>query len=715
MTEIDVSATRTNRNEKLDIGTMENARRVALGLLVCFLVASSADGNSLQDGVAAALDRQEAWLSTSNQGPAWNRFLMTDELRDELSRPNPRRRVLATILGRYESGTTGLDRPEFVATRSALANLADTSMVPMAIRWAERVRAAATTAKSISDETLEKRRRALQAATDKLGALLNTADAGTRDGWHDFLKWSDLTEQLNNGSPDLEKLQGVARQFFNGHPGLEYPEFALVREELRAYVIAAQWAESGKSSENLAAQMESLADTLEKYNAEPTTKRAAELATLLDWLDQLGCLPKLIEEIRAFHNQPNIKLRVSEQLLSRRFSQPVSEPITINEIILGTHIRGNGLTTGTISTDIVPCETSARIDIVFRGTTTTRTVGRQKPVTIHSTGTTILEARKPLYVYPRSVSTGKAKATATTNTKIRSIVPDRKLGRRIIEKIAWKRAGTQGPATERIASARAARRLETQIEEQTGELLTRAQQMLREQLQGPLNRRGLIPEDIRTKSRHDCLLVMATQADASQLSATTQPAEFCPEDGVVAHVHESAFNNTAEKAIAGLTLTDERIAELTEELTGSIPDELQISDERDPWSISFDWQQPVTVAFDNESVTIAIRGRKFTSGERTLRKVMEMSATYTMKTTPNGVRLNRVGDIEVSFPTNREGARLRPLDRVFKTLMEKKFAGVFKPEIQGEGFQLPGRFQEVGTIRLKDLKSDGGWLSLGWK
>ena len=693
---------------------MDKLRRVALGLAAFLLLASVAAANSL-DGLTFALNRQQEWLNGSSHGDGWNQFLMTDDLRDELHRPEPSRRVLAKILGRYESGTSGLEHPKFVATRTALSRYADSSKVPMAVRWAERVRVEANHAKEIGSETLEKQRRALREAVDKLDSILSTTDSGRRDGWKKFLKWDDLEEQLATGSPNIDKLQEVAKQFFNGHPGLEYPEFARVRETLRAYVIASQWADSGKSAENLAAQMKALADTLDKYNSEPTTKRAAELATLLDWLDQLDCLPTLTDEIRSFYDQPNVKLRVSESLLSRRFAQGVNEPISINEMILGTRVTGYGTTTGTITADIVPCETAARIDIVFRGTTTTRTVGRQKPVTIHSTGTTVLEARKPLFVYPRSVSTSPAKATAQTNTRISSIVPDRRLGRRIVERVAWKRAGTQKPATERVAAARAARRLERQIEQQSADLLTRAQQMLRDQLKGPINRRGLIPEDIRTKSRSDCLLVMATQASASQLSATNQPPEFCPEDGVVAQVHESAFNNTAEKALAGLTLTDERIAELTKELTGSVPEELEISEDRDPWSISFDWQQPVTVEFDNESLTIAIRGRKFTSGDNTLRKVMEMSATYTMKATPDGVRLNRVGDIDVRFPNNREGARLRALDRVFMTLMQNKFRGVFKPEIQGEGFQLPGRFSEVGTIRLNDLKSDGGWLSLGWK
>ena len=112
---------------------------------------------------------------------------------------------------------------------------------------------------------------------------------------------------------------------------------------------------------------------------------------------------------------------------------------------------------------------------------------------------------------------------------------------------------------------------------------------------------------------------------------------------------------------------------------------------------------------------IAVRGRKFTSGDRALNKVMEMSATYGMQATPEGVLLTREGEIDVRFPGLGEDARLKTLDRVFKTLMQKKFSELFKPTIQGEGFSLPGRFKDLGTIRLNDLSADDGWLSLGWK
>lgn len=669
------------------------------------------------DAVSKALSRQEGWLSSSSEGPIWDDYLLTSELRDLLHRIDDGGEVdvpsLVRVLARYQSGADGLDHPIFAATRRRLIDLADSADVPQETRWGARVRFAARYSPPLEESSVLQARNELAQATRELDSMLASADAERREGWKAFLKWDDLDSELTAETPDWEKLQMVGGQFFNGHRGLEYPEFVRVRESLRKYLYLGSLVSNDEAQDNLRLQMENFADTLEKYGQEPTSKHAGEVASLLDWLEQLGRLPKLKTEIRDANMRPNVKFRVAENLLSRRFSRDVVEPTIVNEMILGTHVRGSGTTTGQITTDVVRNNDSARIDIIFRGVTETDSIGVQKPVKIFSSSRTILEARKPLFLFPDRVATASTTATANTNTTIHSIRSDRDLGRKLIERIAWQRAVDQKPKTSRIAAYRAARRLEKKVEEQSVELLTRAQDSLRKQLQGPIGRRGLLPDSIETHSLDSSVVVLATQANDSQFAAMNEPPAFCPDDNVVAQIHESAINNTAEKAIAGLTLTDERIAELTEELTGSVPEGLRISEDDEPWSISFDWRQPVTVEFVDQTMTIAVRGRKFTSGERTLNKVMEMSATYAMQVTPAGVQLTRQGEIDVRFP-GEENERLRAMDRVFKTLMQKKFSEVFKTEIQGKGFSLPGRFESLGVIRLKNLSAESGWLSLGW-
>lgn len=691
---------------------------IVQGLLLLLLICSSTWADSLADAVTAALQDQESWLATSSEeGPIWNEYLLTNELRDLLQSIDGGADVdassLVRVLARYESGADGLDHSVFAATRHHLIALADSVNISQESRWAARVRFAAKYTSPIEEASVQQARSELADATRALDTMLAGTDAERRDGWKAFLKWDDLDSALTAETPDWKKLQSVGGQFFNGHPGLEYPAFVRVRESLRRYLYLGSLVSNDEAQKSLQLQLENFADTLEKFGQEPTSKQAGEVASLLDWLDQLGQVPSLKAEIRNANMRPNIKLRISENLLSRRFSRDVVEPTFVNEMILETHVRGSGTTTGQITTDVVRNSESARIDIIFHGVTETDSIGVQKPVKIFSRSRTILEARKPLFVFPNRIATAATKATANTNTNIRSIRSDINVGKKLIERFAWRRAADQKPKSSRIAAYRAARRLEKKVEGETTELLTRAQDSLRKQLQGPIGRRGLLPDSMQTHSLDSSVVLLATQANESQFGAMSEPPAFCPHDDVVAQVHESAINNTAEKAIAGLTLTDERIAELTEELTGSVPEGLQIREDDEPWSISFDWRQPVTVEFVDQTMKIAVRGRKFTSGDRTLNKVMEMSATYAMQVTSTGVQLQRQGEIEVRFPGD-ESERLRAMDRVFKTLMQKKFSEVFKTEIQGKGFSLPGQFESLGVIRLKDLSAEGGWLSLGW-
>ena len=126
-------------------------------------------------------------------------------------------------------------------------------------------------------------------------------------------------------------------------------------------------------------------------------------------------------------------------------------------------------------------------------------------------------------------------------------------------------------------------------------------------------------------------------------------------------------------------------------------------------------QQPVTVEFNDRLVNLAVRGRRFTSGERVLDNAMVISADYLMETAPSGVVLTRQGEIQVNFPSAQEGQRLTASQIFFRTLMRNKFSALFKPVIEGEGIELPGRWKSTGKLRLHELSSENGWLSLGWK
>ena len=68
-----------------------------------------------------ALQKLEAWLTTSDYADGWNQYLKTDLLRAELAKgAGADKKSVAEVLTQYQSNVPDLNKPRFVAVRSAL-------------------------------------------------------------------------------------------------------------------------------------------------------------------------------------------------------------------------------------------------------------------------------------------------------------------------------------------------------------------------------------------------------------------------------------------------------------------------------------------------------------------------------------------------------------------------------------------------------------------
>ncbi|MFB3103375.1 MAG: hypothetical protein ACE1ZA_00485, partial [Pseudomonadales bacterium] len=330
--------------------------RVLIGLASC-LFATPVLADTHDAALLAALNKQDAWLAGSPKGAAWQKFLIPQTLREELAKgKDADLRAVAKVVGRYESGVPGLNHAGFQQTRQRLNEWADELGVPMALRWAESARGVALDFVPIDGKDVLAAKTELIEAMEELDRQFGKTNPDNADAWKTFLKWDDTEQQIQAEPADWTRLEGAWQQYYNGHPGLELPEFVRVRNALRKYIFL------GKLSDQPAAvthttmvdQIEALASALEQYNQTPSVKASGNIATLIDWLDQLGRLPKLAAELRAHHRHPNLLVQVSEDFISRRFSETVDETRPVNEMILGTHVRGTAHTTGTISANVIP-------------------------------------------------------------------------------------------------------------------------------------------------------------------------------------------------------------------------------------------------------------------------------------------------------------------------------------------------------------------------
>jgi hypothetical protein len=401
-------------------------------------------------------------------------------------------------------------------------------------------------------------------------------------------------------------------------------------------------------------------------------------------------------------------VQVSKEVLGAGFESEVSEVSAVRETIMGTSIRGTARMWAQISLSLVPDSERAAFDILLTGSANSTNVGRNGPVTIYSNGLTRISANKRVYVDAEGLHAFGAVARCSTRSTIHRIAANCCLVRRI----AWKRARQQKGQAERIASGRAARRVEGRFDGQAAEMLGEANESFATKFRNPLLRRNGFPNLLKLSTNERRLFAEVMRAGPAQLASPNAPPPLDDEHAVAVRVHDSIVGNFSETLLGGETLTDEKLVELLEKAEVEVPEELKIGPDKDPWSITFMRKRPIHVEFSPAAIKLTIEGDRFTRGDQALNDDMRISATYVIEKTAEGISLTRQGDVDVEFTK----ARSLGFDELtIKTFFQKKFASLFKPEFQGTGLVLPGNWKQAGTLRVRQMDVTEGWLALGWQ
>ncbi|TWT30789.1 hypothetical protein [Blastopirellula retiformator] len=648
------------------------------------------------------------WLGEGKNGQGWRKYLDTNELYSQTQLGEyASLETLKEILAKYEGDAEGLELPQFVSVRTKLAKWIEQFPTEQE-SVADEIAGAQEQFKPVTPEQAAAAKKQLEAAIAKLESFIHNSGKATEDGWKNYLHWDDMTEQLAADDPDLAALERCYLRFNSGVKGLEYPRFAAVRKGLRRYIDLQFFATTMQLKEMYEMQLGLLSENLKKYQETPNPDDAAAIGAQLGWFAQAGQIPGLIAEARKSLNRPNLFVAVSERFVGYGIDRKVNDVAPVRDNILGTSIHGTGRTVGDLTADLVPSLSNAKLQLVLNAVTTSNNMGYNGPVTVHSTGVTSVYGTKTLLIDPDGVRGLPATAICDTNSTFNSI----NAGSALVRRIGTQKAYNQKSQAEAIGSRHAEQRVARRLDEQTVDLLKDANTRLKKEVRQPLDSRGEFPEFFNIASTSDALNVIMLKANRFQLAAPTAPPVPSPKSADIAvQVHESMPTNIAEVLVGGLKLTDVKMVKMLKERGTEIPEELQITPDKDPWSITFDYQRPVEVRFAKDRVEIAIRGRQFTRGDTEFNDIVKISAAYTVERGEKGAKLTRDGDVLVEFiGKERQGFRLI----TFKTFLHKKFSALFEPEIVGEGLKLQGRWEGAGPLNLEDLVVDEGWATIGW-
>jgi hypothetical protein len=569
---------------------------------------------------------------------------------------------------------------------------------------------------SVSVSELNAAAAKLRSALSVLDTLLQRSKSGA--GWKSYLDWPALTQQAAAGSnADPATLLRLYRRLEAEENGLEMPQFAAVRRALGAYLDAADAATNPEAEKVLARRLEKLTETLAGAAASGTSESLESLGPLLARLEGSRQAPATVTRVRNAVSRPNLYLDVKEDLLAPMVNRVVDEHAPVNDTILGTRVRGNGHTTGFVLLDFVPSLNSAMVDLVLDATNHSSTRSSKGPVTVHTQGTTTLDARKRIMIDDQRVTSLPASASADVRTRTAGIGVTSRFGKRFIRKMATKKIAEIRPQAEAISRSRAEERARQQFESQTAGALAQAASDYQTRFRRPLLERGWYPEMLHLSTSDSTMSVVARKALSDQIAAFSAPPPVDPDAVLAARVHETMVNNAAEITLGGRTITQQFVEEQIKKNNGTLPESLGNDPDQPPWSITFAKRLPVQLDADDDRVKVTVRGSKFTSGDREF-PAMDIWAAYRIEPAAGAIRLVRDGDVQIYPPdfVPGGGEKLSVAETSLRRILQKRFNKVFKEVVDVEPLDLPGELKNAGPLPMEQLVArKDGWVAAGWR
>ncbi len=574
----------------------------------------------------------------------------------------------------------------------------------------------------------------------------------TPQRWRDYLKW-DLIEPHLGEDPKinrrtLREIDTVIRRFRSNMPGLELKSFRNMAQALQRYRELAFWYALAKQRDSAPIYdsfVKNLQEQVKRHTEDRTIETERRMGKTLATIDQLENAPELVHKLRSRFSGVNFRAEVSVDAMNR-LVKPICELEPVRDCILGASVRGQALANGNVRFAAHESDDQMRLDIHMAGHISTNTVGYKKPVKVYTTGSTTYSGIKTLYISDDRFSATPAHISTRTTNRPRAVKKTGgKFGRRLIEKIAWKKVCEKKAQTERIASAKAKKKLTKKFDQRVMNALTEGRSKYVGKLQVPMQRRGFDINLVRFQSAANSVLASMKLSTDYQLSTDTPPPPRAISNDITVQLHQSAVNNYLPFILAGVQLQQDSADEAMS-LKGDLPpwlekiskenklrditagDEASLPPDEDfkPYRLTFNGEHPASVSFEDNRVTIRLRFEELKTGEDEEEPPLEnwdFIIHYRLTQRDNQVVLIRDGDIEV-FPTGFDprwdekmsSEQVGYRNNMAKNLNKKAEEGRgFPPEIEIPALQIASQGDAGREFALEQLECEDGWLTVGYR
>jgi hypothetical protein len=667
---------------------------------------ATATAQTAQSDVQATLDALDSWLAESDNGPGWHAYLKTDQLQEQLNQGEQAdAEILQQQLDLYSGSNSGLRKPRFKDVREALEAWIDELKLPAKDALADQAKAAAEDLTPVDPEQLAQAKQRLESATEQFDRYIKRGGEAKEAGWKAFLRWDDLIDELKQESPSQEKLVQSWALLASDAPGLSYAEFTRLRDALGEFVALNEYFADEQNA------IENLPDRLAKFSANANEQTTADLGQTLGWLERSKQADDVVQGLRRHYAKPNLYMDVSSALVVYGFASDVDETDPISNYSNGNSTSGTGHTIGKITAALTPNGSRGEVTVSMDGQIDSKTrTNNSQGVSFNTNGVTTIDAEKLVYFTPDGLRDNPAEAhcvTDNTTFNIRATSAQ-------VESIARQRIAERERSSEYESARRAESQVETKLNSRVREQLQDANERVERDFFGPMARRGVKPRFNKFNSTSETLYQRMILAAPEHLAAPNNPPDLKVDGDVVTRVHASWLNNLADISLRGSLLTDVGLAEALEQWRGDVPKELQVTDESEPWDITYAARRPLWIELDKDSLRVTLRGQRFTARDRVMNEAMHISANYKVKRAGGKISLVRDGEVEVSFPEQGEKLSVRYV--TMRRFWQTKFSALFTEEFDELDLRLRGAWESAGPLKLTALGvRNDGWIGLAWK
>lgn len=247
-------------------------------------------------------------------------------------------------------------------------------------------------------------------------------------------------------------------------------------------------------------------------------------------------------------------VRIDNKALDPLREKDIKHQGSVDRVILGTHAVGSSWTSGGVNVKIIPKQNDASIIIRFHGNTHTKTTGYNGPALVYSHTDTEFECARQVVFDPRiGLVAGKPTVDARTTLAYDGFDANRRLGRRLISRVARQRAEEQLEQARAIAhqqnKAEVCQAFEKRLDTQLASI-NRRLDIARyvNALFGPSSKPNLV-----ASSCQDCILVgIGKQSNSSKLS------DILPERKVPFPIEIWVHSSMLGEQVAGMATLAEK-------------------------------------------------------------------------------------------------------------------------------------------------------------